>query len=373
MAKIKIVHIGMPYTGVGNYIKQIVKYSDLENFEFYLLCNLKHESVKITEIENSNVLHIKLNRHLNPFFDFVCLLQIIKHLINVKPSLVHCHSSKPGILARIAAIILGIPSFYTPHAFAFLNTKSALASKAFLFIERIMAKLPVTLLACSLKELEISREIVNFSDNKSQVWTNSIYPIEKEYNFNCDSIENDQSIASIGRICFQKNFDMAVEVLKIIKSKGHNIILNIYGAGYFSPEKESLLQKIENVGLKKNIFIHDYLDRSIMAKKLSKSLLYISTARYEGLPYSIMEAMSLGIPSIVTDIEGNNELVRDGINGYLISSFNPKNMANKIVELIEDNQKRELFGQKAKQIFNDEYNIERNISILEKLYIQHGR
>ena len=370
--KKRIVHIGMPYTGVGSYIKQIVKYSDSENFEFYLLCNLKHESIKIAGIENSNIFHINLNRRLNPFLDFVCFLQIIRHLINIKPSIVHCHSSKPGILARIAAIILRIPSFYTPNAFAFLNTKSALASQAFLFIERIMAKLPGTLLACSLKELEISREIVNFSDIKSQVWSNSIYPLEKEYDFNRDSVENDQSIASIGRVCFQKNFDMAVEVLKIIISKGYNINLNIYGAGYFSPEKESLLQKIENIGLEENIFIHDYLDRSIMAKKLSKSSLYISTARYEGLPYSIMEAMSLGIPSVVTDVEGNNELVRDGINGYLISSFNSEKMANKIIELIEDNEKRGLFGHKAKQIFNDEYNIEKNIRILEKLYIQHG-
>jgi glycosyltransferase involved in cell wall biosynthesis len=166
---------------------------------------------------------------------------------------------------------------------------------------------------------------------------------------------------------------MVVDVMKIIIHKGHNIKLNIYGAGYYSPEKNSLLKKINDFGLEKNIIIHDYIDRSIMLKKLNKSIIYISTARYEGLPYAIMEAMSLGLPCIVTDVEGNNELVKDGINGYLISPFNSKDMASRIIELIEDNENRELFGQKAKQIFNDEHNIENNIKKLKKLYQQHGR
>lgn len=371
--KKKIVHIGMPYTGVGSYIKQIAKYSDHKSFEFYLLCNLQYENVIIEGIDKSNILHINLNRQLNPFVDFICLMQIIRHLIYIKPNLIHCHSSKPGLLARISAMILGIPSFYTPNAFAFLNTKSAQVSKVYLLVERVMAKLPGTILACSVKELEISRNIVKFKKNKSLVWSNSIYPLEKEYNFNCDNIEKEQSLASIGRICHQKNFDMTVDVMKIIMSKGHNIKLNIYGAGYHSPEKNTLLKKINDFGLEKNIIIHDYIDRSIMVKKLNKSVIYISTARYEGLPYAIMEAMSLGLPCIVTDIEGNNELVKDGINGYLIDSFNPTEMASKILELIEDNLKRELFGKKAKQIFNDEYNIENNIKKLERLYLQYGR
>jgi glycosyltransferase involved in cell wall biosynthesis len=371
--KKKIVHIGMPYSGVGSYIKQIAKYSDHKSLELYLLCNLKHENVLIEGIDKPNILHINLKRQLNPFVDFICLMQIIRHLIYIKPNLIHCHSSKPGLLARISAVILGIPSFYTPNAFAFLNTKSALGSKIFLLVERVMAKLPGALLACSEKELEISRKIVKFKKNKSLIWSNSIYPIEKEYNFSCDNTKKEQTLASIGRICHQKNFDMVVDVMKIIIHKGHNIKLNIYGAGYYSPEKNSLLKKINDFGLEKNIIIHDYIDRSIMLKKLNKSIIYISTARYEGLPYAIMEAMSLGLPCIVTDVEGNNELVKDGINGYLISPFNSKDMASRIIELIEDNENRELFGQKAKQIFNDEHNIENNIKKLKKLYQQHGR
>lgn len=370
---VKVVHIGMPFSGVGNYISQSVIRADHKKFSFHLLCNLNEDISNIHGTNHLKIHHIPISRKIKPFVDFLCLIQIIKYLLIIKPQVVHCHSSKPGLLGRIATSILGIPTFYTPHAFAFLNTKSVLISKIFLLAERFMAKLPGTLLACSLKEMEISRNIVKFKKNKSLVWSNSIYPLEKEYNFNCDNIEKEQSLASIGRICHQKNFDMTVDVMKIIMSKGHNIKLNIYGAGYHSPEKNTLLKKINDFGLEKNIIIHDYIDRSIMVKKLNKSVIYISTARYEGLPYAIMEAMSLGLPCIVTDIEGNNELVKDGINGYLIDSFNPTEMASKILELIEDNLKRELFGKKAKQIFNDEYNIENNIKKLERLYLQYGR
>lgn len=371
--KKRVVHIGMPYTGVGSYINQIFKYANGDAFEFYLLCNLKDEKFKIENIDKCNIIHINLQRKINPFLDLLCFIQIVFLLIKIKPSLIHSHSSKPGLLARAAAVILNIPAFYTPNAFSFLNSKSKISSKVFLLVEKFMAKLPGKLLACSIKEQCIAKDAVKYNKEKALLWPNSIFPLEKEYNFSIKGLEKHQSIASIGRICFQKNFEMAVEVMKIIKDRGYNLKLNIYGAGYYSPEKEHLKQKIKQLGLQKNIIIHDYLERSIMAKKLSKNMLYISTARYEGLPYSIMEAMSLKMPSVVTDVEGNNELVKDGINGYLIESFNSTVMADKILELIDDNHKRELFGSNAAQIFNNEYNIENNIVKLEKLYIEHGR
>jgi glycosyltransferase involved in cell wall biosynthesis len=369
---VKVVHIGMPFSGVGNYINQSL-YKANYNFDFYLLCNLKQEKPNIEGSQKIKYKHISLQRNINPLVDFLCLVQIIRYLIIIKPNIVHCHSSKPGLLVRIATTILSIPTFYTPHAFAFLNAKTKIKSKVYLFLERILAKLPAKILACSEEEQQIAISVVKCDESKVLVWENSIRPVDKQYNIDLPNIKKEFSIASVGRICYQKNYQMAVEVMNIIKKGGCNLKLNIYGAGYYSPEKEHLKQKIKQLGLEKNIIIHDYLERSIMAKKLSKNMLYISTSRYEGLPYSVMEAMSLSMPSVVTDVEGNNELVKDGINGYLIDSFNPTEMASKILELIDDNLKRELFGKKAKQIFNDEYNIENNIKKLERLYLQYGR
>lgn len=369
---IRVVHIGMPFSGVGNYINQSL-YKTTNKFDYYLLCNLKQEKPNFEGSQKIKFKHISLKRNINLIVDFLCLLQIIRHLIIIKPNIVHCHSSKPGLLVRIATTIFSIPTFYTPHAFAFLNAKTKIKSKIYLFLERILAKLPAKILACSELERQIAMSVVNCDKSKVLVWKNSIYPVDKQYNIDLPNIKKEFSIASVGRICYQKNYLMAVEVMNIIKKRGCNLKLNIYGAGYYSPEKEELVRKIKKLGLEKDVIIHDYQDRSIMTTNLSKNMIYISTARYEGLPYSVMEAMSLSMPLIVTDVVGNNELVKNGINGYLIESFNSTDMANKIFELIDDNHKRESFGSKAGYIFNDEYNIENNIFKLEKLYVQHGR
>ena len=109
-----------------------------------------------------------------------------------------------------------------------------------------------------------------------------------------------------------------------------------------------------------------------MVKKLATNIVYLSTSRYEGLPYSIMEAMSLKVPAVVTDIDGNNELILDGVNGYLINPTDVDRMVDAIIELINSDEKRIKMGEKANEIFNLEYNLEHNIKILQQLYINHS-
>lgn len=369
---VKVVHIGMPFSGVGNYISQSVIRADHKKFSFHLLCNLNEDISSIYDTNRLKTHHIPISRKIKPFVDFLCLIQIIKHLLIIKPQVVHCHSSKPGLLGRIATSMLGIPTFYTPHAFAFLNKRSNNSAKFYLILERVMAKFPATILACSKNEQKIAVDVLKFNIKKALLWKNCILPLDKEYNFDVSNVKKEFSIASIGRICYQKNYQMALEVMKKIKKKGYDLVLNIYGAGYYSPEKEQLKREVKQLGLEKNIKIFDHLDRATMVKKLATNIVYLSTSRYEGLPYSIMEAMSLKVPAVVTDIDGNNELILDGVNGYLINPTDVDRMVDAIIELINSDEKRIKMGEKANEIFNLEYNLENNIKKLQQLYLNHS-
>lgn len=72
-----------------------------------------------------------------------------------------------------------------------------------------------------------------------------------------------------------------------------------------------------------------WLDRTQIISVLNKSYLYVSSSRYEGLPYAIIEALSLSKPCVVTNVDGNKDLIIEDHNGYLIEENNSKDMAKK--------------------------------------------
>ena len=96
---IRVIHIAMPFSGIGNYINQSVVAADHNKFSFHLLCNLNDDIPNIYDTGLIKTHHISLLRNINPFVDFFCLIQIIRHLLKIKPQVVHCHSSKAWLLA----------------------------------------------------------------------------------------------------------------------------------------------------------------------------------------------------------------------------------------------------------------------------------
>ena len=65
------------------------------------------------------------------------------------------------------------------------------------------------------------------------------------------------------------------------------------------------------------------------------------------MPYAVIESMSLKVPCVLTDVDGNRDLVEDGYNGYIIKNMNVKDMSLKICDLLENNDKRKQFGENA--------------------------
>src|SRR5690606_37885470 len=101
---------------------------------------------------------------------------------------------------------------------------------------------------------------------------------------------------------------------------------------------------------------------------IAKSKLYISTSRYEGLPYSIIESLSLAKSCVVTNCDGNRDLVKDGYNGFLINNFDEYIMSKKICKVLNDDSLRHKFEKHSFDLFNKEFNLENNISKLERIY-----
>lgn len=137
-----------------------------------------------------------------------------------------------------------------------------------------------------------------------------------------DSLE----ITNVGRLEKQKNQKLLIEAFYIINKKYPSLSLNIYGEGSLRNELQSLIDNYDlsnKVKLCGNIYnLHE---------KISTSKIFILTSEYEGLSNALIEAMMLGLPCIVTDYHGVDEIIKNNYNGIIV----PRNDVSSLVAAID--------------------------------------
>ena len=169
----KILHIGQMIGGLDVYIRNsIVHGSGINEF---VIVRGKDDNNKTVENHGVPVreYEISLYRALNPWKDIVAVIQAVRIVRYERPAAIHCHSAKGGIVGRIAGFITHTTTFYTPHAFSFLCTRSKLKRGIYLVIERL-TRFDAWLLACSESERKLGIEKVHYNADKALVWQNAV-------------------------------------------------------------------------------------------------------------------------------------------------------------------------------------------------------
>ncbi|MDD3242009.1 MAG: glycosyltransferase [Bacilli bacterium] len=158
---------------------------------------------------------------------------------------------------------------------------------------------------------------------------------------------DNKNLISVGRMSREKGYDDLIEVFNIINNYDKNIHLDIIGDG---AQKNLVADKIYQYKLNKSVNLHGFQKRDYINKLLLNSSLYLMTSHTESFGLVLIEAMSYGIPCIAfSSAEGANDIIIDGVNGYLIKNRDFKEMADKTMELLKDKDKRESFSIKARE------------------------
>lgn len=155
--------------------------------------------------------------------------------------------------------------------------------------------------------------------------------------------ENKQAIC-VGRYNEQKGYEYLIDAWAIVNSRHPDWTLHAYGAG----EMKDYLQKVisEN-GLINKIILHEPV--SNIVDKYLESSLYILSSRYEGFAMVLIEAMECGVPCVSFDCpSGPSDIISHGEDGYLVDYLNSRQLAERICELIENDELRKEMGHKAK-------------------------
>ena len=191
---------------------------------------------------------------------------------------------------------------------------------------------------------------------------NPIMNLDKNYNYNLNS----KTILSVGRLTYQKGFDILLDVANIVLKKHEDWKWIILGEG---EERQAIENKIKNLSLEEKVILKGNVSKVEAYYKTSS--IFVLTSRYEGLPMTLLETKPFKLPIVSFDIKtGPNECILNNKNGYLIKNFDIEDMAEKINNLIENKNLRENFSNNAledTEKFNLKNIMKKWINILESI------
>lgn len=155
------------------------------------------------------------------------------------------------------------------------------------------------------------------------------------------------NIVATGRLFDYKNHRLLIEAFADLADDYEGVNVVIYGEGPYRSELEKL---IESKKLKNRVFLLG--DSEHVEQDISDALIYVLPSDTEGLPNALMEAMALGLPVISTDCPcgGPKSLIKDGVNGILVSVNDKEMMTRSIKRLLDDGPVRSRLGKEARKI-----------------------
>jgi len=297
-----------------------------------------------------------LAREIRPGKDALALFSLIRLFKKIKPKIVHTHSSKAGILGRLAAFAARVPIvIHSVHGFSFSPFQPFFKRNFYLLFEKICRPLTTHFVFVAASDIESARSHKLLAENYSLI--RSGFPLQKfrgrfsdttvlKRKFQLD--EGSFVCGTIAPFKPQKGLQHLLDIAALVIRQSPAVLFFIAGDGEQRPELERELQRR---GLSRNFRLPGFLPD--MENVIDCFDLGISTALWEGLPQSLVQLRLKKKAVIANDIPGNREIIRDGLNGYLIPVGDHECFASAILKLAADPVLRNRLGGYGEEDFGE--------------------
>ena len=197
--------------------------------------------------------------------------------------------------------------------------------------------------------------------NKIEIINNGVFIPEENTNI----FTNDQiNITIVSRLVSHKNIKKIIRAISDLNDP--LIYLNIIGDG---PELNQLQKISLESNNKDNIIFHGKLNRDEINHIFLNSDIYIQASNYEGLPHSLLEAMSYGIPVLCTPVGECKDILGNEDRGYILDlPVSKNNIKSKISEIIGEKDIANKKGERGKNIINEKYNLTNSFNLYKNLF-----
>lgn len=322
------------------------------------------EQLEIKGIEISVI--DELVREISLKKDWATVYKIRNIIKKWHPDIVHCHSSKAGIVGRIAAFMEGVPSVFTAHGWAFTEGVPFFKRVLYSVIENIMLNITSKCFCVSEYDRCLAKKWFLRDSHKIITVHNGIGGDGLQRDAIVRMLDNGSilRLIMVGRFSKPKDHMLLIKsVYDINKKYPGQVHLSLVGDGdLFAAANQYVVAN--NLG----DFIVLLGESTCVDSLLTQSDVFCLISNYEGLPISIIEAMRAGLPVIASDVGGNNELVVDGVNGYLVSRGDRKGLVQAIEKLIKDRNLITEFGKRSQEKFRMEFTFSAMMQKIESAY-----
>lgn len=310
-------------------------------------------------------------REIAPLSDLLAFFELRAMLRRLGPDIVHTHSSKAGILGRLAARSAGVPVIvHTFHGFGFHPRQNFLVRGLYVLLERLCASFSDALVFVSEANMRTARAAGIGDPGKYRLIRSGVklssYPARPDRE--CKRAElglrpGDTVVISLGNTKPQKNPDHFLEAAARLAPRFPSARFLFVGGG---EALEELRSAARARGLEKICLFSGWREDS--AELLAVSDVFVLTSLWEGLPRSLVEALKTGLPSVCYATDGVEDVLRDGQNGFLAPQGDLDAFCAALAKLLSDADLRARLAAGASATDLSGFDIDFMVREQEKLY-----
>lgn len=341
------------------------RFMSYNGFEVVGVSSSGDELNDVAKDENIRVEVLEMKRQVSPFNDFVSLIKMIFLLKKEKPNIVHTHTPKAGMLGMIASKIVGIP--IRMHTVAGLPLMETIGFK-----RKILNIVEKITYSCATNVYPNSKGLYNFIIENRFTTTDKLKVIGKGSSngintdvfslrhYSSESKDNlrgklgvtkdDFVFIFVGRLVRDKGINELVEAFSNLKSQNLKLLL----VGSFEQELDPLLpETIKEIEQNKNIIAVGFQKDVRPYFAISNALVFPSYR--EGFPNVVMQAGAMELPSIVSNINGSNEIIVEGENGIIISVKNSEEITDAMNKIINNKKYYDYLKANSRRMIQTRY------------------
>jgi glycosyltransferase involved in cell wall biosynthesis len=314
----------------------------------------------------------ELVREISLRKDTIALKKMIHLLRDEHYTIVHTHSSKAGILGRLAAHRSSTPIIlHTVHGWSFHDHMHPILRLMYILLERLAYRYCDALIFVSKKDIDqgISTKIVtkdNFHLIRSAIPIDIFNPglyLKSAMRRQLNIPQDVPVLGNIGRFSVQKDPLSWIRVAALVNSVLPDCRFLLVGDG---PLRHQVEDEVTKLGLSQRIILTGL--RRDIPELLSTMDVFLITSLWEGLPRVIPQSLAMEIPVVSNQVDGINETIIDGKTGFLAEPGDYQSLANQCLRILHEPILRQSLGAQGRALVLNEFSLDRMIAQIEKIY-----
>lgn len=362
-------------------------YSQLQEFvsEGYDVIGISSEGPHTRDLVASGIQHIPVTiaRNIQPLKDMRSLWQLYWILKKNQFTIVHTHNPKPGLIGQIAAYLAGVPIIVnTIHGFYFHDLMPPLKRRFFILLEKIAAQCSDLILSQNKEDLETAIREGICSPNKIRYLGNGIdvgffsrerlsISIIQQKREELGLPKNVSIVGFVGRLAAKRkgflDFLAAAQSILTRHPDTHFLIVGTSDTGKDDAVDPAIAQ---DYGIAEHCCFAGFRPKEEMPEHYALMNILVLPSLFEGVPRAVMEASSMGIPVVATDVKGNREAVIHNHTGLLVPYGEPEKLADAIDTIFTHPELATQMGIEGRKLVCERFNEKQ---VIERIKIEYRR